>query len=415
MFIPLRTDRYTRRRPIVIETIIILNVLVYLAGLVAEFTGTLENRGDLSLLGWLDPHHFQLWQLVTYQFLHDPYDYAHIIFNMLFLWVFGGPVEDRLGRIGFLTFYIIGGVVAGLAHMWTSANPVIGASGSVAAVSGAFLALFPRSKIRVFVFFFMIGVYEIPALWFIGLYIIINIVQATSNALGSASSNVAYVAHLGGYIYGFVVAFTLLGVGLLKRTEFDAFYLFKQARRRTEFRRTQSQASGALWDVSASNTRAEKPKQVHADRKLTAEQEERARRRTEIQSLVQQHDLANAALKYGKLLDTFPDAVLNQQTQLDVANTLYADGDYPHAAQAYTLLLEHYPMMPSAHEVRLILGMLYARQLKDPVRARELIQSARPRLDKQHAELADTLLAELPPVFQPKNKDVKSIGDLRKK
>lgn len=395
MFFPLRTDRYTKRRPIVTEALIIANILVYLAGLVSEFTGVLESRAHFSMLGWLDPAAFQPWQLITYQFLHEPYGYMHIGFNMLFLWVFGGPVEDRLGRIGFLTFYIIGGAVAGLTHMATSANPVIGASGSVAAVSGAFLGLFPRSTIRVFVFFFMVGVYEIPAMWFIGLYFTIDLLRAAFNIFGAAETNVAVTAHLGGYLYGFTVAFTLLGTGLLKRTEFDAFYLFKQWRRRSEFRRVQRQSTGAVWDASPSNTRAEKPKQVHASRKLTADEEERGRRRGEIHKLVADHKLKEAAEKYAQMLDIYPDAVLNEQPQLDVANTMYAGGDYKHAAMAYGLLLAHHPKCSSCDEVRLILGMLYARQLNEPSRAKELLQSVRPRLDKAHRELADSLLAEI--------------------
>ena len=76
---------------------------------------------------------FRPWQLVTYQFLHDPWSVFHLGFNMLFLWVFGSAVEDRMSRPSYLAFYLMGGVVAGLGHMMTSASPVIGASGSVSA------------------------------------------------------------------------------------------------------------------------------------------------------------------------------------------------------------------------------------------------------------------------------------------
>ena len=165
MLIPLRTDRPPKRTPVITQTLIVVNLLVYLAGVSGNFFGLLDDPRVLADVGHFDPRHFRAWQLITYQFVHDPYGVLHIAFNMLFLWVFGAAVEDRLGRMGFTAFYLVGGIVAALVHaVFNPDNPVIGASGSIAAVTGAFLALFPRSRIQLFIFFFFVGVISVPSL-----------------------------------------------------------------------------------------------------------------------------------------------------------------------------------------------------------------------------------------------------------
>jgi membrane associated rhomboid family serine protease len=158
MIIHLRTDQPARRQPVVTEGIILVNALVYLAGLIGRYSGSFDEETFIRW-GHFDPQQFRAWQLITTQFMHDPYGLWHIAFNMLFLWVFGAAVENRLGRIGFAAFYLVGGAVAALGHMIVSNAPVIGASGAVAAVTGAFLALFPRSRI---VLLFLLGGRSFP-------------------------------------------------------------------------------------------------------------------------------------------------------------------------------------------------------------------------------------------------------------
>src|SRR5690606_35452158 len=101
MFIPIRTDRPPRRTPIVTEGLIALNLLVYLTGLVGQAFGAFDLR-TMTQWMWFHPQDFRVWQLFTSMFMHDPSQIGHLAFNMLFLWVFGAPVEDRLGRLGFL-------------------------------------------------------------------------------------------------------------------------------------------------------------------------------------------------------------------------------------------------------------------------------------------------------------------------
>jgi outer membrane protein assembly factor BamD (BamD/ComL family) len=120
------------------------------------------------------------------------------------------------------------------------------------------------------------------------------------------------------------------------------------------------------------------------------------RERAEIQRLIAQHQLPAAAQRYRTLLRQHPQAALTEQRQVEVANQLASEGDHATAAAAYELLLARFPQTHSAGEVRLMLGLLYARHVQRPDRARELIQNAKPSLrDPAQQRLADQLLSEL--------------------
>jgi membrane associated rhomboid family serine protease len=409
MFIPLRTDRPPKRTPLVTQSLVLVNLAVYLVGAAGFYFDLFENPQALVDFGHFDPRAFKAWQLVSYQFLHDPYGILHLAFNMLFLWVFGAAVEDRLGRVGFLGFYLTGGIVAALAHALVNPGPVIGASGSIAGVTGAFLALFPRSRIQVLIFFFFVGIISIPSLWFIGLYITIDVLRQLGDFLGRGGSNVAYMAHLAGYVYGFGTGFALLATGILKHEEFDVFYLFTQARRRAAFRAASREGPAGMWDSSrrAARTPTPDPRDEHI-----------AELRAQVTRRLASGDVKEAAKIYQQLLAeaqavlggrsakpgrqtppgavTAPSVVLPEQAQLDVASQLYAESAHGDAAAAYELLLDRYPACGKADEVRLILGLLYARHLDQPDRARALIEQAKPGLREQsHVQLADQLLQEL--------------------
>jgi membrane associated rhomboid family serine protease len=414
VFIPLRTDRPPKRKPLVTQWLIVVNLAVWVIGAAGDYFARFETPQAVTAFGRFDPQDFKAWQLVTYQFLHDPHGILHLGFNLLFLWVFGRAVEDRLGHFGFLGFYLIGGAVAALAHALVDKSPVIGASGAIAGVTGAFLALFPRSRIQVLIFFFIVGTINIPSLVFIGLYIGIDVLRTVGNLLGATPGQVAYMAHLAGYVYGFGTGFALLATKVLKREEFDVFFLFTQARRRAAFRAASREDPAGLWDSAQADTAKRLERRADRAAEPDPRQEHVAELRAEIGRLLSSGDVRAAAGIYQKLLAearaapapapagkpatplSAPDIVLTEQGQLDVATHLYAQGAHADAATAYELLLERYPASAKADEVRLILGLLYARQLARPERARALIEQARPGLREQsHASLADQLLAEL--------------------
>jgi len=152
-----------------------------------------------------------LLSIITAMFLHA--GWLHILGNMLFLWVFGDNVEDRLGHPGFLAFYLISGVVASLVHGLVdpgSLVPVVGASGAVAGVLGAYLVCFPRATVRVVipVFFLFLIPIPVPAVVMIGLWFLQNLLAglATVNAAATPDSGTAFFAHIGGFVFGVVLA-----------------------------------------------------------------------------------------------------------------------------------------------------------------------------------------------------------------
>lgn len=140
--------------------------------------------------------------LVVSLFMHG--GLAHLGFNLLFLWIFGNNIEDRLGSVKYLVFYLAGGVVATAAHIAVQPNstvPLIGASGAIAAVMGAYLVWYPNAPVRLLVFFFLPA--TIKAKWFLAVWFALQFFT-------DAASGVAWVAHVGGFVFG-VVAGSLIG------------------------------------------------------------------------------------------------------------------------------------------------------------------------------------------------------------
>ena len=138
--------------------------------------------------------------LVTYMFFHG--SWLHLISNMIFLWVFGDNVEDAMGHVRFLVFYLLCGIAAGLAHAYAlpgSNAPLIGASGAIAGVAGAYLVLYPRVKIWILVL--MRIPLRLPALWVLTAWIGLQVFNVTT----SNGSNVAWWAHIGGFSAGAVL------------------------------------------------------------------------------------------------------------------------------------------------------------------------------------------------------------------
>lgn len=149
--------------------------------------------------------------ILTSLFVHG--GWLHIAGNMLFLWIFGDNVEDRLGHLPFLAFYLLGGVAANVVQASidpASLVPVVGASGAIAAVLGAYLVLFPTAVIHVLfpVFVFFLVPIPIPAVVMIGLWFLQNLLAgfATLGAAATPDAGVAWFAHIGGFLFGFVFA-----------------------------------------------------------------------------------------------------------------------------------------------------------------------------------------------------------------
>ena len=223
--IPLRDANPTRRAPLV--------TLVLIAACFIAFAwelGVLASNGEAGLNRFLTDHGavpaevsraLQSGQVasdaalgvLTSLFLHG--GWLHLLGNMLFLWIFGNNVEDRLGRPAFLAFYLVGGIGAALAQVAidpTSTVPVIGASGAIAATLGAYVVLYPRARILSLVFLgFFYQLIEVPALLVLGFWFVLQLIDGIAS-LGPSSATeggIAFFAHIGGFVLGLVIALAI--------------------------------------------------------------------------------------------------------------------------------------------------------------------------------------------------------------
>jgi membrane associated rhomboid family serine protease len=140
--------------------------------------------------------------IFTAMFMHG--SFLHIAGNMLFLWIFGNNIEDSMGRLKFIFFYLLGGVAASLAQFAIGTNsvtPTLGASGAIAAVLGAYALLYPRARVVTLIFIiFFVTVVELPALLVLGAWFLLQLLDASSQPL--TGGGVAYFAHIGGFAFG---------------------------------------------------------------------------------------------------------------------------------------------------------------------------------------------------------------------
>lgn len=205
---PLYDDNRSARVPWITRSLIVLNVLVFLYQLTLSSSASADVTGEFGFVPLaLRTHPGQaVLTLFTSQFLHG--GIAHLLGNMWFLWIFGDNVEDRFGHLGFLVLYLLWGVVAALSQALFGGDPtapLIGASGAISGVLGAYLVTYPHARIRTFVPIFILFLLPwVPALIYLPYWFVI---QIASLQLGEAG--VAFAAHVGGFVAGALVAWLL--------------------------------------------------------------------------------------------------------------------------------------------------------------------------------------------------------------
>ncbi len=149
--------------------------------------------------------------LFTAMFLHG--GFLHLLGNMLYLWIFGDNVEDRLGRFKFVLLYLVSGLAASFAHIVTSPNssvPMIGASGAIAGVLGAYMVAFPYARVLTLVFFgFFARIIAIPAFFVLGFWFVLQLIYALPSLGVQNVGGVAFFAHIGGFLAGIVLFYLL--------------------------------------------------------------------------------------------------------------------------------------------------------------------------------------------------------------
>lgn len=208
--IPLKDDNPTRTLPIITLAIIVLNILVYLYQLsmpaerLEDFLFQYGAIPDRLIHPFFQDPSFpktipSILTIFTSMFLHG--GLIHLLGNMLYLWIFGKNVEDFLGHHKFIIFYLVSGFFAALIHTLSDINsavPMIGASGAIAGILGAYIILFPRANVStLFIFIVFFKIIKIPAVLVLGLWFLVQLLNA-----GSEGGSVAWYAHVGGFLAG---------------------------------------------------------------------------------------------------------------------------------------------------------------------------------------------------------------------
>jgi membrane associated rhomboid family serine protease len=239
---PLKDENPTEITPYVTVAIIVANVAVWLllqkAGTGVEFLESLcaygaipgEITGAIPVGNWVElgPGRCRIGglaagSLFSSMFMHG--SWMHLIGNMWFLWVFGNNIEDSMGHVRFVVFYLLTGLLASAAHIlasFSSGVPTVGASGAISGIMGAYIVLYPRVRVLTLViFFYFIRIIALPAVALLGVWFVIQLLQGA--AAGSTATGVAFWAHIGGFG---------AGVALIKLFERRKLVAAKRAHRR---------------------------------------------------------------------------------------------------------------------------------------------------------------------------------------
>jgi membrane associated rhomboid family serine protease len=397
MLFPVRTDIPLRARPWMNWLLIAANVVISVWGWKYP---TIAEHYELNAR---DPH---LVNFLSYAFLHQagaaalPWLSMHLLGNVVALYMFGNNVNDRLGPVGYLALYCAGAVFAatGCVLLPGSGPRVIGASGAVMAVTGAYLVLFPRSHITLmYVLILVNGAVEVPCMYLVSFFVALDLAMNLAGSTG-----VAHTAHIWGALLGFGVALALLASRMLPRDPFDFLALVHRWHRRRQYQSLVAAgfdpfatppppdpALRAAEDAARKRQRQAQNARVERIKEL----------RAQVHEAIAHHNLPHAAIVFMELKTVDPNQVLSRQAQLDVANQLTSQQFFPEAADAYEQFLTHYPNYKQIEHVELMLGLLCARYLNRKARARELLSHAVTRLHAERdLQMAHEELDKLGPV-----------------
>ncbi|MHC4622801.1 MAG: rhomboid family intramembrane serine protease [Planctomycetota bacterium] len=391
MILPIRTSIWPRRTPYANYALIAVNVVIFVLTYWPHrhpYTGEPEILRFWAEQFMLNPAYPKVWQFLTYAFLHG--GLLHVFGNMYFLYIFGNNVNDKLGNVGYVCLYLGGAVFSGIGHAILHDNPVLGASGAVAAITGAYLVLFPQTLITVLYWFFFIGTMELSALYFIIFKLIVwdNIIEASMYATA-----VAYDAHLAGYAFGIAAIIVLLATGLISGSGLDLWSMMKQWNRRRRYRDVV--ASGYNPYTGRTPTRHIMVKEVKSEREK--QQDERViSLRSEIANRIGQRNMSAAAELYLELKAVDNKQILPRQYLLDIANQLASESKHAESAQAYEKFLAHYSNYEYVEQVELMLGLLYSRYLDMHDLAAKHLKAALHKLtDPDQKKMCEDELAKL--------------------
>ena len=213
--IPFKDENPSKTIPIINVLLILANISVFIYQNFFVWGGAVPLFSRLGCVPYEFTHFVDIdppamipvpLTLLTAMFMHG--GWIHLLSNMLFLWIFGDNIEDKLGHFRYLSFYILWGVAGSFFHIFTNLNsriPTIGASGAIAGVMGAYMFLFPKARIRtLLVFVIFVQVINIPAVIMIGYWILIQVLSGLAEFGSQSKSGIAWFAHIGGFVTGFI-------------------------------------------------------------------------------------------------------------------------------------------------------------------------------------------------------------------
>ncbi len=208
--IPLHDDNPTQIRPIMTIVLIVLCVLVFLVQIGHPSSYVIRAYGLVPAALFSSYSQAPSWPgipvpatltVFTSMFMHG--DWMHLIGNMLFLWIFGNNVEDAMGHFRFILFYLLCGIIAAMSFALPNSDsliPMVGASGAISGVLGAYLLLYPRARVLVLIY---VAAIRIPAVWVLGMWFVFQLLSTA--AADASQGGVAWGAHIGGFVAGMVL------------------------------------------------------------------------------------------------------------------------------------------------------------------------------------------------------------------
>jgi membrane associated rhomboid family serine protease len=373
MLLPIRTNVSSRVTPYANYALIAVNIVIFLLSYWPHtqlYTGEQEILRPWAMHLMLTPVRPELWQFITYAFLHG--GLLHIGGNMFFLYLFGNNVNAKLGHFNYVCFYLAGAVFSAIGHTLLNDSPVVGASGAIAAVTGAYLVFFPQTLITVVYWFIIIGTMEIPAIYFIAFKMIVY-----DNIIDRYGEYVAYDAHLAGYSFGIIASFFLLATGLTATSHFDLWAMLKQWNRRRQYR----DAIATGYDPYTGQGSARQIRSREIKSTITPRLEREIQQlRSEIAERIYQHNLHAAAESYLQLMEVDKGQIIPRQHLLDIANQLASESRHEQAAFVYEQFLASYANYEYVEQVELMLGLIYSRYLNNAELALKHLETAEKRL-----------------------------------
>ncbi|MFC1677216.1 rhomboid family intramembrane serine protease [Planctomycetota bacterium] len=391
--LPIRTSIRPWRTPWANYALIAANILFFLITYVEAHRAIINGQFVItSHRLWvynfiLHPANWQWFQFISYAFLHG--GLWHLIGNMFFLYLFGNNVNDKLGNFWYLVFYIAGAVFSGIGHALISSNPVLGASGAVAAVTGAYLVLFPQTLITVFYWlFYFMDTFEVSALYLIGFKLIF-----WDNMAGRTGGNIAYNAHLAGYAFGILSILILITTGKISHSQFDLWAMMKRWNLRRQHRSAVTSGYDPFKGQTSKKIKAKEVEKTPAEKQA---EEKVNQLRADIGSRMADRNLSAAAQLYLELAQLDPEQVPPQQYLLDIANQLASDSKHAEAANAYEKFLSFYKNYEYIEQVQLMLGLIYCRYLNQSQAAIKYLKAAEKKLtDPGQLKMCKDELAKL--------------------